>query len=360
MVEGGAARAIGYTSYNESDGDVYRTDGSYIEVCSETYPGKVRSVPGAGATNNGVTTSTSGVWMMKIGPLGPLMISPSSDNLYSGGTIHYYVSTMISGSASDLCSGTRTFSVPSASGASYSWTYNSTKLTATTGTTSNTFTVQQNGSNHGWAYVDCTISTSCSSSISTRLYFTVGKPEATDSYLALYDGTSGTWNTICTEVDQVYTVNTTPGSSAAWSLVSASPSGGVTYSTIAYDGDGVYNDLDLYMYKLNQVAILSLGVTNSCGTESYNYAFNAQACGGRAFSVAPNPATSDIVIKSNSSDTKIKEIRLADKMGQVKKRIIFNNDVSTFSINISSLPSDVYFMLIYDGKTWVSRQVIKK
>jgi len=39
IAEGGATRWIGY--YVSSDEDVYMTDGSYVQVCSETHPGKI-------------------------------------------------------------------------------------------------------------------------------------------------------------------------------------------------------------------------------------------------------------------------------------------------------------------------------
>jgi hypothetical protein len=167
MVEGGAPRWIGY--YVTTNEDIYMTDGSYIQVCNETYPGKVSW--GAGGDHSAITTTTPGRWTSKWNRY-PLMTHGKDDTPF-GSTYNYYVSTKISGSTAALCSGTRVFSVQNVSGATYSWTYSS-GLLAVSATNQASFTVQRNGTGSGTQWVEVSITTPCSgTSVTSRLEFNV-------------------------------------------------------------------------------------------------------------------------------------------------------------------------------------------
>jgi hypothetical protein len=60
MSESGPVRWIGY--YVATDENIYMTDGSYIQVCDEIYPGKVSWVNG---DHSAITTTTPGRWISK-------------------------------------------------------------------------------------------------------------------------------------------------------------------------------------------------------------------------------------------------------------------------------------------------------
>lgn len=156
MAEGGAPRWIGWFANTEED--IYMTDGSYVQVCSEIYPGKV-SWPSAD-DHSAITTPTPGRWISKWGRA-PWLEHDWNDNPYGTSGLKYYASTSISGSTAALCSGTRNFSVINISGASYTWYVNS-NLTIVSGQGTNTVTVQRNGSSSGNASVYVEISTPCS------------------------------------------------------------------------------------------------------------------------------------------------------------------------------------------------------
>ena len=64
------------------------------------------------------------------------------------------------------------------------------------------------------------------------------------------------------------------------------------------------------------------------------------------------------VIPANTQPKKIKQLRVVDKMGQVRK-IITGNDLDKTTISVADLPIDIYTVLVYDGKEWMSKQISK-
>jgi hypothetical protein len=64
------------------------------------------------------------------------------------------------------------------------------------------------------------------------------------------------------------------------------------------------------------------------------------------------------LIPQNTQPKQIQKIRVIDKMGQIKKQINGNSS-DRMTINIADLPSDIYTILVYDGKAWLSTQVVK-
>jgi subtilisin family serine protease len=114
--------------------------------------------------------------------------------------------------------------------------------------------------------------------------------------------------------------------------------------------------------------IFQLRATNSCGTTSwYETEIQYIDCGNGGgeenfrVSVSPNPTTGDVQIEAIATDktTTIKEIQVTDKFGNLKKKIKLGADIKKHKISIADLPADVYVIRIYDGKTWVSKKVIK-
>jgi hypothetical protein len=115
-------RWIGKDSISEED--IYMTDGSYVQVASEMYPGKV-SWGAIGSDHSAVTTSQTGVYISKWG-FGPFVEHAFDNSPYGTQGLKYYASTNISGSTSTLCkSASRNFSVVSIPNATYSWSVGS-------------------------------------------------------------------------------------------------------------------------------------------------------------------------------------------------------------------------------------------
>lgn len=76
------------------------------------------------------------------------------------------------------------------------------------------------------------------------------------------------------------------------------------------------------------------------------------------FSIFPNPATSELVIESNT--TNISRIRILDKFGNIKKEIPNSIRIKKLRISITDLPADVYTLQIFDGSQWQSNLFLKK
>ncbi|MBL7702787.1 MAG: T9SS type A sorting domain-containing protein [Ferruginibacter sp.] len=77
--------------------------------------------------------------------------------------------------------------------------------------------------------------------------------------------------------------------------------------------------------------------------------------------ISPNPTSGQIKIDITGSKTAaIKEIIITDKAGNTKRRLTFSQNLTTVNITIADLPTDVYILQVYDGKSWISNKIIKK
>jgi hypothetical protein len=122
-----------------------------------------------------------------------------------------------------------------------------------------------------------------------------------------------------------------------------------------------------YLTNGSYVVTLRYAVKNACGSSTFspgNY-YTVQAC-GFSFIVSPNPTTGTLDVGVNqqsleSSNTmSIQEIQITDKLGSVVKHIKYNGINKRVTINISDLKNDVYFIRIFDGKTWEPQTIIKQ
>ena len=123
---------------------------------------------------------------------------------------------------------------------------------------------------------------------------------------------------------------------------------------------------------------IKVEVSNACNTTSPETLFipsdlcppylDGSCTYGRSLIVSPNPAVATLQLKFTDDKSvkpaitqprEIKQIRIVDKTGQIKKTIKGNN-LEIMNIDISDLPSDVYIMLVSDGKVWISQQINKK
>lgn len=267
--EGGPTRWIGY--YVQTDEDVYMTDGSYIQVCSETHPGKISWGSG---DHTAITTGITGRWKSKWNRF-PLMDHNWNDTPYGTTNLKYYVSTKITGNIDNpLCSGTRNFSVQSISGATYVWTTSST-LTITAGAGTNQITVARNGSSSGVGWVQVQISTPCSSGSATRRTnnFTVGQGVVSNPNYWLFDASSSMWQ---------LSYNAQPGATSTYSLVSGSA------TLTPYIND-------CYVTTPGGAVISLVSTVPGCGASSPYYFYLPSS--GSMLKVFPNPVSEIIYIE---------------------------------------------------------------
>ena len=330
MSEGGPVRWIGY--YVTTDEDVYMTDGSYIRVCNEIYPGKVSWV---GGDHSAITTATPGRWRSKWNMF-PLMEHNKDDTPF-GTNYAYYASTKISGSTSSLCSGTRIFSVKNIPGATYSWTHSAT-VTPVGPTNTSNLTVQRNGSSNGAAWAQVQITTPCSgTSATSRIDFTVGLPaqpgSITERLVDYYQGK------LQLEIAAV------PGATSyRWYK------DGVLQTT-SY---GTFIQMPITQDLCNIGYGIEVEALNGCGTSPKRYQGVYVPCDESYFILSPNPASSDVTVSSNQTKTQsaqnqaIDEIRIFDFQGNLKKHQKFDK-VKTARINIATLNNGTYFVEVTNG-----------
>jgi len=180
----------------------------------------------------------------------------------------------------------------------------------------------------------------------------------TSSTQALVPGTS-TYNNTCLAV---FTNMTIPsGATPVWSANSLSP--GVTW-------DQTTKDINLYFTAINQTADMTLTTTATGCVSTTRFRFKCvsnSSCGGinpLIAQMSPNPVTSEVRISlegadGNIAEANISEVRIYNKLGRSIKTIR-NIGSASININVSGLPRDLYTVMIFDGKRWHIKKLIKR
>lgn len=117
--------------------------------------------------------------------------------------------------------------------------------------------------------------------------------------------------------------------------------------------NGVLNSFHGYKLRgtflTNSTRIELAVVKSGCGTSlKYKEDFD---CSGGWFVISPNPSTSNLKVES-ISETSIREIRIIDKMGNVKFISRHAGNTKIVSLNVSLLLTDIYNIQVFDGNTW--------
>lgn len=116
-------------------------------------------------------------------------------------------------------------------------------------------------------------------------------------------------------------------------------------------------------------AEIRVRVLNSCGWSDWKYfPLTMEDCGGGGwmFTASPNPANNIIDITLNDQTVKnnksmvIREIQITNKLGNIVKQIKLEPNATRYSLNISALKQDVYFIRLFNGKEWKSQSIIKQ
>jgi hypothetical protein len=314
IAEGGPTRWIGY--YVQTDEDVYMTDGSYIQVCSETYPGKVSWGSG---DHTAITTPTAGRYKSKWN-MYPLMEHAWNDTPYgfAGGT--------------------------------YTWTKSSNISLNTTSGNSVVATANWNGP--GW--VEVVITSPCSStSVTTRLNVSVGPtigavnmPQTT-----FYGG----YANVYAEVPQV---------------------AGAGYYDYEWYLDGSFQQTSAYNHEFTFYGCGShyVGVrayTANCGWTDFSYAYFYVNCNG-IYTIGIYPNTANDYVTINLENTKaekpitsqastpsaVYEITLYDNQGQLRRSASLKE--GALQLSTANLPEGEYYIHVLQGKELFTKRIIIK
>lgn len=347
MDQGGSPRWIGY--YYSTDEDVYMTDGSYVEVCNEMYPGKVSW---ASDDHSASTTPTPGRFISKWGQA-PLLEHAWNDTPYNNSSLKYYVSTDISGSASELCSGTRTLTARNISGASYTWSVNTNLLSIVSGQGTNQLTVQRNGGDSGQGWVEVQISTSCSSGSATskKFNFWVGAPHNA-GYVT---GSTYTYELTYTS----YSISPVGGTQYNWQFPNGWSGGGSLSSPVAYTTVGANSG---YVYVTPHNACGS-----GSGSNTYVNVVSCQFC--RTVDIWPNPADDYVSIVPKTPDLgeehpslELEANYIYDIQGKLVAKMEEKTSINPHAIEVSGLAKglNIIHLVVTDGETITKRLLIDR
>ncbi len=278
---------------------------------------------------------------------------------YTAGTItvnSVVPSFSISG-ANSLCTSTENYSIGTLPcSATVIWDATPSGIVSIS-SSGNTATLTKIG--NGNVTLTATVSNACGNTpiVVTKANIVVGTPTiTTNGTVAIYYN-PGDENPVCRNQGTTFDLNYSGANSVTWSYVSNQGNPQPSWSQTSTDG--VYVE---FFKATQQTLLLHVAATNGCGTTGYDIGFVAVDCAGfMAMTISPNPTTGDLQIEATGTNktTTIKEIEVADKFGNIKKKIKFNDDTKKCKINIADLPADVYFIRVYDGKTWTTKKIIK-
>ena len=167
-----------------------------------------------------------------------------------------------------------------------------------------------------------------------------------------------------------YTVQTNPfpGATETWTVSTDDPSFNWTHNSTT-------GAIQFFFTQANRHATFSGISVNSCGSTSgaiYYYSVASGGGGGGTplrVSTSPNPAQNQLTIAidrnamllngvTNEQWMRIKEIKLFDKLGNLKKSIHFPSSVQNTVIDISNLINDVYSVQVSNGTHTLIKQII--
>lgn len=297
-----------------------------------------------------------------------------------------------------------TFSIPNVI-STVNWSI-SPNLTILSGQGTSTIQVQATSSPNQPASVNATIPSACGNNVVLTKY--IGLPILSGGYTNAFDGSQnplgyypGVTNPACTGYYITTNIQAINTSSVTWSKVSSS--GVVNYTQTG-------NNISFYLFSPGEWVIFQLVIANGCGSYTYQFKWLASNCGSggqpcnsAAFTITPNPASSNVSVTPNilppcdlsstpSSGTVtedvfdslsgivpaqvkpasaaaptgqnrtlklIRALRMYDVAGKLLKSMDFGTGVTQLpSVDVSSLRPGIYFIEITDNKAVQRSQLL--
>jgi hypothetical protein len=269
-------------------------------------------------------------------------------------TISYTQPTLSINGSNSFCSGNPVYSVTNLPcGATVSWSCNPRGVVSIS-TSSNQATLTKIAD--GQTTLSATI-TACGSQIVSYLFIEVGLPQA-PQFIEIYGHGVTDPTTLCPGSYRAEAFTTLTNQQYEWRLPpewSSSVSGGNNPFTVGSNGF----DIPLQVNSItDNPAFMWVRTVNKCGTSDPTFLFVGTSCDGfLSYQVSPNPATSNVRIDGSKNNKIIKEVQLIDKTGNIKRARKYNGDIKLVQFDVSGLKPDVYYIKIYDGKRWESKQL---
>ena len=153
------------------------------------------------------------------------------------------------------------------------------------------------------------------------------------------------------------------GSSYEWSVIN----GTLDYDYSMYGGG---NQTNITFYNAGYYGI-QVKETSACGAIYYSTEWQQVNYCYSVYSLAPNPATSELTVFvddeklkkmkiKKSSDQIIEKIIIIDRFGNTLLQKGYSSYTKRVTVNISSLRSEFYIVRIFNGKKWTEIKFVKK
>lgn len=241
-------------------------------------------------------------------------------------------------------------------GATVSWTASPSGVVNINSPNSSQTTLTRNA--NGIITLTATINNACNgSSILTKSNIQVGVPLPPTIISLNFEGQCGTFM-------EAYSSNPAGATGYIWNV----NFGQIVQNLDGYGSDYIYVSPLINSPQTGQsyYNYISVQAKNVCGasdpsaTRQFTVGPVPSNCGGGTIllKVTPNP-TSSLLSVETINYRKFTELRIIDKMGQVKKQFNYAATNKVY-LNISDLPANVYYLQISDGTGWVTKTIIKK
>lgn len=153
-----------------------------------------------------------------------------------------------------------------------------------------------------------------------------------------------------------------PGSYQTWSVSTDDP---YLYWSFSYD-----NKLRIYFSGVDYTATFYGTESNACGKSNGYIYCKSVASGGSGggiplltapdqFTFSPNPTTGIAQIGS-INNAPFSQVRIFDKMGNLRQQFTYPINTSSATINVSTLPADTYTVQVVFANATASKQFIKQ
>jgi predicted Zn-dependent protease len=254
-------------------------------------------------------------------------------------------------------------------GYTVSWSTNNSLVSVS----SNGFVV--NNGFVGFFTLTATVSNGCGSMVFTKTVQTVNDPPIIrGTYTNAFDGSINplgiypyTTNTACTGYNISTNMDIEPGTTAYWTKVSSS-------NVVNWQQTG--NDIQFYLWGVNQFAIFQLTITNDCGSVTKQFKWQSSNCGGGggcdAFTLSPNPSNGKLIIgvpnfpppcftsKSNlqiHKNLQIAKVNVYNLAGTILMQFEASNK-KQYSIDIARLVDGSYYVEIISPEGYKEKQLV--
>ncbi len=273
---------------------------------------------------------------------------------------------------SAFCSGAQNYSVnPPGSGLTINWVLSNTLISPNAASIPSNSTgnnVQVTATVYGRVTLTANINVSCTNqTFSAAKTIAIGKPDLDLRFPKPPRFTPPTYTNVNVATQYTIQTNPFPGATESWTVSTDDPSFNWHYNITT----GV---ITFFFTQVDKTAVFYGTATNSCGTTSGAIYYRSVSSGGGGgvplrVITSPNPAQNQLNVSvdvqtmqqngiTNQAWMRIKEIKIYDKLGNLKKQIQFNSAVQSTSINVFDLPNDVYNVHITNGVHNVIRQII--